>query len=164
MVRIIWQSLQTIKMWMTITWPTDCGQHWGWKRIQIPTVVPAVRIRDSAAPLTVHPKDPSEVGDELARLNRGNPYLLDDSLLMMALTGRIEFRSFLCCSIRHDSANWAFMASNLKFSWTARATLFLSNGSSTQMYLFLHSWKLVFGKVLASRTEITCLSQLKPVA
>lgn len=32
---------------------------------------------------------------------RGNPYLMDSSL-MMALTGRIEFRSFLCCSIRND--------------------------------------------------------------
>lgn len=90
----------------------------------------------------------------------------------MALTGRIEFRSFLCCSIRNDCtstkgweagglwiihgwptvvwgrrddmrgaqlsglvctwANWALMASNLTFSWTALATLFLSKGSETQ--------------------------------
>lgn len=30
------------------------------------------------------------------------------------------------------SANWALMASNLILSWTARATLFLSNGSEKQ--------------------------------
>lgn len=30
------------------------------------------------------------------------------------------------------SANWALMASNLALSWTARATLFLSNGSETE--------------------------------
>ena len=91
--------------------------------------------------------------------------------------------SCLACT----SANSALMASNLIFSWTALATLFLSNGSktqgtavthwicgimrdissidgkclpSTQMYLFLHSTKLFLGKALASRTEITCLSQL----
>lgn len=113
-----------------------------------------------------------------ARLIRGIPYLLDDSLLMMALTGRIEFKSFLCCSIRYDctdterweagglwithgwptatwstkenmkgaqlsglactSTNWALMASNLTFSWTALATLFLSNGSETQGIAVAH--------------------------
>lgn len=111
-------------------------------------------------------------------LIRGIPYLLDDSLLMMALTGRIEFRSFLPCSIRHDcadterweagglwithswptatrgkkenmkraqlsgvvctSANWVLMALNLIFSWTALATLFLSNGSERQEIAVAH--------------------------
>lgn len=171
-----------------------------------------------------------------ALLIRRTPYLLDNSLLMMALTGRIELRSFLCCSIRHDCADterweagglwithsWPTAAYGKKenmngaqlsgvsaylnklslngielellvdcpgdiipFKWlwntksrytpisilnkwghgllftlAAACSASLKCLPSTHMYLFLHSWELVLGKALASRTEITCLSHL----
>lgn len=98
--------------------------------------------------------------------------------------------------LQRTSANFALMASNLSFSWTALATLFLSKGSetkgvtvgllwtfltamlmlngggyglllpincipSTHMNLLFHSLELFLGNALASRTEITCLSQLQ---
>lgn len=116
--------------------------------------------------------------------------------------------SYLACSgleneeqtrlskLQRTSANFALMASNLSFSWTALATLFLSKGSetkrvtvgllwtfhtamlmlngggcglllpincipSTHMNLLFHSLELFLGNALASRTEITCLSQLQ---
>lgn len=40
-----------------------------------------------------------------AHLSRGTSYLPDNSLFMMTLTGRMEFRSFLACSVRHDCTN-----------------------------------------------------------
>lgn len=83
------------------------------RAFRVPVFLP-VRCRGSRTPLSAHPKGPEGLSSFLgiglswgrrllsARLIREIPYLLDDSLLLMALTGRIEFRSFLCCSIRHD--------------------------------------------------------------
>lgn len=55
---------------------------------------------------------------------KGNPYLVDSSL-MMALTGRIEFRSFLCCSIRNDCTVNKGMRSRriMNISWLAHSSL-----------------------------------------
>ena len=81
------------------------------RSIQSPIVALAVSSRGSRTLLSAHPKGLSlflgtglSWGRRLpsARLIRGIPHLLDDSLLMMVLTGRMEFRSFLCCRIRLD--------------------------------------------------------------
>ncbi len=182
-VPIIWQSLQSI--WKQVQYfqyvlPQDLQYVTYTEAARAFRVFRAARCRGSKGPLSAYPKSLSlflgaglSWGRRLpsARLIRGIPYL-DDSLVMMALTGRIEFRSFLCCSIRDDwaetekweagglwithgwptvawrkkenkngaqlsglactSTNWALMVSNLIFSWTALATLFLSNGSETQ--------------------------------
>ena len=40
--------------------------------------------------------------------------------------------------LSYTSTNWALMASNLTFSWTALATLFLSNGSETRGITVTH--------------------------
>lgn len=95
----------------TATGHTVCDRFRGSQSIQSLSGCEGQR---QQGPLSAHPKGLSSfLGTGLswgrrltsARPIRGIPYLLDDSLLMMALTGRIEFRSFLCCSIRDDCAD-----------------------------------------------------------